>query len=107
MIFMLLFRFPNQQFVSELARVASPGATIIIVTWCHRELSPFEESLRPEEKRLLDRICDGFYLPAWCSTADYIKLLASLSLKVHCMFDSIISAPSIIYFEASLIHFIF
>ncbi|KAI3799614.1 hypothetical protein L1987_34913 [Smallanthus sonchifolius] len=69
------------KFVSELARVAAPGATIIIVTWCHRDLSPTEESLHPEEKRLLDKICDGFYLPAWCSTADYIKLLESLSLK--------------------------
>ncbi|KAK9061350.1 hypothetical protein SSX86_018531 [Deinandra increscens subsp. villosa] len=69
------------KFVSELARVAAPGATIIIVTWCHRDLSPTEESLRPEEKILLDKICDGFYLPAWCSTADYIKLLESLSLK--------------------------
>ncbi|XP_024973796.1 probable tocopherol O-methyltransferase, chloroplastic [Cynara cardunculus var. scolymus] len=69
------------KFVSELARVAAPGATIIIVTWCHRDLSPSEESLRPEEKRILDKICDAFYLPAWCSTADYIKLLESLSLE--------------------------
>ncbi|KAD7479893.1 hypothetical protein R6Q59_008725 [Mikania micrantha] len=69
------------KFVSELARVAAPGATIIIVTWCHRDLYPTEESLRPDEKRLLDKICDGFYLPAWCSTADYIKLLESLSLE--------------------------
>ncbi|XP_024994928.1 probable tocopherol O-methyltransferase, chloroplastic [Cynara cardunculus var. scolymus] len=69
------------KFVSELARVAAPGATIIIVTWCHRDLSPSEESLRPEEKRILDKICDAFYLPAWCSTEDYIKLLESLSLE--------------------------
>ncbi|KAJ9540151.1 hypothetical protein OSB04_026657 [Centaurea solstitialis] len=69
------------KFVSELARVAAPGATIIIVTWCHRDLSPTEDSLRPDEKMLLDKICDAFYLPAWCSTADYIKLLESLSLK--------------------------
>ncbi|KAL8193105.1 hypothetical protein R6Q57_027009 [Mikania cordata] len=69
------------KFVSELARVAAPGATIIIVTWCHRDLYPTEESLRPDEKRLLDKICDGFYLPAWCSTADYIILLESLSLE--------------------------
>ncbi|XP_076957402.1 gamma-tocopherol methyltransferase, chloroplastic-like [Bidens hawaiensis] len=69
------------KFVSELTRVAAPGATIIIVTWCHRDLSPTEKSLRPEEKRLLDRICDGFYLPDWCSTADYIKIMESVSLK--------------------------
>ncbi|QHN96872.1 putative tocopherol O-methyltransferase [Arachis hypogaea] len=35
------------KFVSELARVAAPGATIIIVTWCHRDLDPDEESLKP------------------------------------------------------------
>ncbi|KAI3793543.1 hypothetical protein L1987_36162 [Smallanthus sonchifolius] len=88
------------KFVSELARVAAPGATIIIVTWCHRDLSPTEGSLRREEKKLLDKICDGFYLPAWCSTADYIKLLESLSLKVtYFMFDSILSAPLLAHFE--------
>ncbi|CAI9760698.1 unnamed protein product [Fraxinus pennsylvanica] len=71
----------KSKFVSELARVAAPGGTIIIVTWCHRNLLPSEESLRPEEKELLNKICDAFYLPAWCSTADYVKLLESLSLQ--------------------------
>ncbi|KAL2481426.1 Tocopherol O-methyltransferase [Abeliophyllum distichum] len=69
------------KFVNELARVAAPGGTIIIVTWCHRDLSPSEESLSPEEKKLLNKICDAFFLPAWCSTADYVKLLESLSLQ--------------------------
>ncbi|KAF1001937.1 putative tocopherol O-methyltransferase, chloroplastic isoform X1 [Apium graveolens] len=73
---------PNKEkFVSELARVAAPGATIILVTWCHRILSPSEESLRPDEKKLLDRICDAYYLPAWCSASDYVKLMESLSLE--------------------------
>lgn len=80
------FNFPNWQFVSELARVAAPGATIIIVTWCHRVLSSSEESLRPDEKELLNKICDAYYLPAWCSSDDYVKVLQSLSLqvKLHC-----------------------
>ncbi|KAL3510347.1 hypothetical protein ACH5RR_029748 [Cinchona calisaya] len=69
------------KFVNELARVAAPGATIIIVTWCHRDLSSSEQSLNPEEKKLLDKICDAYYLPAWCSTDDYVKLLQSLSLQ--------------------------
>ncbi|PWA36030.1 gamma-tocopherol methyltransferase [Artemisia annua] len=69
------------KFVSELVRVAAPGATIIIVTWCHRDLSPDEKSLRPEEEKILNKICSSFYLPAWCSTADYVKLLESLSLQ--------------------------
>ncbi|KAF7132887.1 hypothetical protein RHSIM_Rhsim09G0190300 [Rhododendron simsii] len=69
------------KFVNELARVAAPGGTIIIVTWCHRDLSPSEESLRPEEKALLQKICDAYHLPAWCSAADYVKILESLSLQ--------------------------
>ncbi|KAJ7978873.1 Gamma-tocopherol methyltransferase [Quillaja saponaria] len=69
------------KFIGELARVAAPGATIIVVTWCHRDLQPGEESLQPWEKNLLKKICDAFYLPAWCSTADYVKLLESLQLQ--------------------------
>ena len=65
-----------------MARVTAPGGTIIIVTWCHRDLAPTEESLQPWEKELLNKICDSFYLPAWCSTAEYVKLLQSLSLQV-------------------------
>ncbi|KAF3432634.1 hypothetical protein FNV43_RR23736 [Rhamnella rubrinervis] len=69
------------KFVNELVRVAAPGGTIIIVTWCHRDLEPGEESLQPWEKTLLNKICDAYYLPAWCSTADYVRLLHSLSLQ--------------------------
>ncbi|XP_010528669.1 PREDICTED: tocopherol O-methyltransferase, chloroplastic-like [Tarenaya hassleriana] len=68
------------KFVKELVRVAAPGGTIIIVTWCHRDLSHGEETLQPWEQTLLDRISDAFYLPAWCSTSDYVALLESLSL---------------------------
>ncbi|XP_068634190.1 gamma-tocopherol methyltransferase, chloroplastic [Aristolochia californica] len=71
----------KEKFMSELVRIASPGATIIIVTWCHRDLSPSEDSLKSEEKKLLDRICKAYYLPAWCSTADYVKIAQSLSLE--------------------------
>jgi tocopherol O-methyltransferase len=34
-------------------------------------LSPGEAALKPEEQSLLDRICEAYYLPAWCSIADY------------------------------------
>ncbi|MQL95406.1 hypothetical protein Taro_028077 [Colocasia esculenta] len=71
----------KRKFVSELARVAAPGSTIIIVTWCHRDLLPSEKSLRPDEVNLLERICDAYYLPAWCSAADYVKTAESLSLQ--------------------------
>eukprot|EP00262_Sarcandra_glabra_P008273 TRINITY_DN215_c0_g1_i3.p1 TRINITY_DN215_c0_g1~~TRINITY_DN215_c0_g1_i3.p1 ORF type:complete len:357 (-),score=35.39 TRINITY_DN215_c0_g1_i3:118-1188(-) len=69
------------KFMKELARVAAPGGTIIVVTWCHRDLSPSEDSLQPQEIDLLNRICDSFYLPAWCSAADYVNIAKSLSLE--------------------------
>ncbi|CAL5206252.1 unnamed protein product [Lathyrus oleraceus] len=73
---------PNKpKFVGELVRVAAPGGTIIIVTWCHRDLRPDEKSLQPWEENLLKKICDSFYLPAWCSTAEYVKLLETMSLQ--------------------------
>eukprot|EP00200_Dunaliella_tertiolecta_P016780 CAMPEP_0202410218 /NCGR_PEP_ID=MMETSP1128-20130828/18619_1 /ASSEMBLY_ACC=CAM_ASM_000463 /TAXON_ID=3047 /ORGANISM="Dunaliella tertiolecta, Strain CCMP1320" /LENGTH=353 /DNA_ID=CAMNT_0049015685 /DNA_START=22 /DNA_END=1083 /DNA_ORIENTATION=+ len=66
---------PNKKkFVSELVRVCAPGGKIIVVTWCHRVLQPGESGLRPEEQSLLDRICEAYYLPAWCSEADYKQL---------------------------------
>ncbi len=74
------------QFVSELARVAAPGARIIIVTWCHRNLEPSEESLKPDELNLLKGICDAYYLPDWCSPSDYVKIAESLSLEVKKLF---------------------
>ncbi|KAH1091959.1 hypothetical protein J1N35_019216 [Gossypium stocksii] len=69
------------KFVKELVRVAAPGGTIIVVTWCHRDLGPSAESLQPWEQKLLNRICDAYYLPQWCSTSDYVKLFQSLSLQ--------------------------
>ncbi|KAI4319022.1 hypothetical protein MLD38_032672 [Melastoma candidum] len=71
----------KEKFVKELARVAAPGGTIIIVTWCHRDLLPGEDSLQPWETQILNKICKSFYLPAWCSTADYVKLLQSISME--------------------------
>ncbi|KAL5208779.1 hypothetical protein ABZP36_033214 [Zizania latifolia] len=71
----------KRKFVSELARVAAPGARIVIVTWCHRDLEPSEDSLKPDELNLLKRICDAYYLPDWCSPSDYVKIAKSLSLE--------------------------
>ncbi|GLJ12469.1 hypothetical protein SUGI_0191680 [Cryptomeria japonica] len=71
----------KEKFMRELVRVAAPGGSIIIVTWCHRDLSPDEVSLKPNEQELLDKICSAFYLPAWCSGADYVKLAQACSLE--------------------------
>jgi len=60
--------------VSELARVAAPGGRVLIVTWCHRELTPENPQLSESEQALLDRICEAYYLPKWCSIADYARI---------------------------------
>ncbi|KAG5177595.1 gamma-tocopherol methyltransferase [Tribonema minus] len=62
----------KQQFVGELARVCAPGGRVLIVTWCHRDLEEGEESLKPKEQRLLAAINKAYYLPKWCSVADYV-----------------------------------
>lgn len=62
------------RFVGELCRVCAPGGRIIVVTWCHRDLAPGETSLSWDEQLILDRISDAYYLPKWCSVADYKAL---------------------------------
>jgi tocopherol O-methyltransferase len=69
----------KKKFVGELARVCAPGGHVLVVTWCHRVLAP-GESLRPDEQELLTRICDAYYLPAWCSSADYERLFKEQGL---------------------------
>ncbi|KAL6751861.1 S-adenosyl-L-methionine-dependent methyltransferase [Haematococcus lacustris] len=71
----------KKKFVGELARVAAPGGRIIIVTWCHRVLGPGETQLTPSEQSLLDRICEAYYLPAWCSIQDYARLMEAEGLQ--------------------------
>lgn len=39
-----------------------------------RVLKPGEMGLSGKEQALLDRICEAYYLPAWCSIDDYRKL---------------------------------
>jgi len=62
--------------------VAAPGGTIIIVTCCHRNLEPSENSLKPDELSLLKRICNAYCLADWSSPADYVNIAKSLSLEV-------------------------
>lgn len=70
-------------FVSELARVAAPGGTIIIVTCCHRNLEPSETSLKPDELSLLKRISDAYCLADWCPPSDYVNIAKSLLLELN------------------------
>jgi tocopherol O-methyltransferase len=71
----------KQKFVNELVRVTAPGGRIIIVTWCHRVLEEGEKALPDREQKLLDRICDAYYLPAWCSIAEYERLMQESGMQ--------------------------
>jgi len=73
----------KKQFVRELARVAAPDGKIVIVTWCSRNLdSENGESRLPDaEQFLLDRICESYYLPRWCSVNDYVSIFEALGLR--------------------------
>jgi tocopherol O-methyltransferase len=64
----------KKKFIGELARVCAPGGKIIIATWCHRDLRSGETALPESEQFLLDRICDAYYLPKWCSVSDYERI---------------------------------
>lgn len=68
------------RFVSELARVCAPGGTVIIATWCHRDLEAGEAALTTKEQKLLAKINKAYFLPPWCSGADYERLLTSAGL---------------------------
>lgn len=37
--------------------------------------------MTPEEQTLLDRLCEAYYLPAWCSLADYERLFAAHGIR--------------------------
>jgi len=71
----------KKKFVGELFRTCKPGGRVIIVTWCHRMLEDGEEALGEDEQSLLDRICDAYYLPAWCSIGDYKEIAEDLGLQ--------------------------
>lgn len=65
----------------ELSRACAPGGKVLVVTWCHRELEPGETALRPEEQDIIDRVCDAYYLPAWCSGEEYARLFRDAGME--------------------------
>ena len=71
----------KKRFVEELTRVCKPGGTVLLVTWCHRDLAAQESELQGWEKSLLDLINAAYYLPAWCSVADYVDLFQQQGME--------------------------
>lgn len=68
-------------FMSEMARVCTPGGRIILVTWCCRPLRPDEAAFQADEQRLLDRLCKAYYLPPWASIDTYQGIATDLGLQ--------------------------
>ena len=58
-----------------------------------RNLRPGEASLTADEQALLDRICEAYYLPAWCSVDDYRRIFEAQGLQVH---NARVSAPALL-----------
>nr|AHH02783.1 tocopherol-like methyltransferase [Vinca minor] len=71
----------KEKFIREMVRVAAPGAPIIIFGYAHRNISPDEESLKPKEIIVLEKICERILLSGLCSSADYVNWLASLPVE--------------------------
>jgi len=72
----------KRAFVNELARVAAPQGkgTVVVATWVHRDLEEGETDLTKKELKLLGKINRAYYLPPWCSGADYRALFESAGL---------------------------
>ena len=69
------------RFVAQLARACAPRGRVILVTWCHRDLRARERALSLVERALLGVINACYYLPRWCSVADYDALLTAEGLR--------------------------
>ena len=63
-------------FVAELGRLCAPGGRVSVVTWCHRDLQRGRK-LSVAERAVLGLINYCYYLPKWCSGADYARLFAA------------------------------
>lgn len=63
------------KFVDELGRLCRPGGAVSLVTWCHRDL-PAAKRLNVIERTVLGLINICYYLPKWCSGANYQTLFA-------------------------------
>jgi len=61
------------KFVHELGRLCRPGGAVSCVTWCHRDLA-LGKRLGVLERAVLGAINYCYYLPRWCSGADYQRL---------------------------------
>lgn len=89
------------RFVDNLARTCAPGGRVVLVTWCHRDLAPGEQRLSLLERALLGTINRCYYLPRWCSVADYALLFKQQNMAGLATADW---TPNIAPFWPAVIH---
>lgn len=68
----------------------------------HPPPPPYDRATPPPPQSLLDRICEAYYLPAWCSIADYQRLFGG-RLRLPCA-PRATAAPGCWWMEAVWAH---
>ncbi len=69
------------KFLQECHRVLKPGGTLIMATWCHRDINPPQSPLTPQENDLLRKIYRIYHLPYVISLPDYAQIAESMNFQ--------------------------
>ena len=62
-------------YVAEMVRVLKPGGTLVLATWCQRDLPP-GAAFTPEEQARLDFLYDEWAHPYFVSKEEYGRIAA-------------------------------
>ncbi len=70
----------KERFLQESYRVLKPGGMLLMVTWCHRPITPATGALTPEERQHLEQIYRVYCLPYVISLPEYEAIAHQLPL---------------------------
>jgi tocopherol O-methyltransferase len=69
------------KFLQECYRVLKPGGTLLMATWCHRDINPPQSALTLQEQNLLNKIYRVYHLPYVISLAEYAQIAENLAFQ--------------------------
>jgi tocopherol O-methyltransferase len=69
------------KFLQECHRVLKPGGSLLMATWCHRDVNAPQSALTSQEKKLLDKIYRIYHLPYVISLPDYAQIAERLGFE--------------------------
>ena len=69
------------KFLQECHRVLKPGGTLIMATWCHRDVAPPQKPLNSQENGLLEKIYQIYHLPYVISLPDYAEIAEKINFQ--------------------------